>query len=164
MNIEMITIGNILNSGGGVFIAVLGMALAVFLPGIGSGKGVGLVGEAASGLLITEPEKFGKSLVLQLMPASQGLYGFVIFIMSLGQLSADMTILHGLYILMCCLPIAIVGWPTAMAQARIAAAGITVLSRNEGQMIKSVIYAVMVETYALLAFVTSLILINTVKF
>ena len=154
----------ILHSSGGVFIAILGMALAVILPGIGSGKGVGMVGEAASGLLISEPEKFGRSLVMQLMPASQGLYGFVIFIMTAGHLKADMTILHGLYLLMCCLPIAIVGWPTAMSQAKIAVGGISVLSRNESQMTKSIIYCVMVETYALLAFVASLIMINTVSF
>lgn len=160
----MLNISEILSLPGGVFIAVLGMALAVFLPGIGSAKGVGLVGEAASGLLITESEKFGKSLVLQLMPASQGLYGFVIFIMSMGQLSLEMTFIQGLYIFMCCLPIAIVGWPSAMAQAKIAASGIGVLSKNESQMTKSIIYAVMVETYALLAFVTSLILLNAVSF
>lgn len=155
---------DVMQHSGGVFIAVLGMALAVLLPGIGSGKGVGLVGEAASGLLVSEAEKFGKSLVMQLMPASQGLYGFVIFIMAMGQLKTDMTILHGLYVMMCCLPIAIVGWPTAMAQARIAVAGIGILSRNESQMTKSIIYCVMVETYALLAFVTSLILLNAVSF
>lgn len=153
-----------LQSGGGVFIAVLGLALAVLLPGIGSAKGAGLIGEAATGLLISEPEKFGKSLVLQLMAASQGLYGFVIFIMGMGQLSADMTILQGLYILMSCLPMAIVGYPSAMAQSRVAAAGVGVLSRNESQMTKSIIYAVMIETYALLAFVTSLILLNSVNF
>lgn len=153
-----------LQAPGGVFIAILGMALAVILPGIGSGIGVGMVGEAASGLLVEEPEKFGKSLVLQLMPASQGLYGFVIFIMALGNVRADMSILEGFYILSCCLPIAVVGWPTAMAQARVAAAGIGVLSRNESQMTKSIIYAVMVETYALLAFVTSLIMLNSVTF
>lgn len=157
-------ISSVLQAGGGVFIAVLGMALSVFLPGIGSAKGVGLVGEAASGLLVAEPEKFGKSLVLQLMPASQGLYGFVIFIMASGQLRSDMSFLQGLYILMCCLPIAIVGWPSAISQAKIAVAGVGILSRNESQMTKSIIYCVMVETYALLAFVTSLILLNTVSF
>jgi len=157
-------ITNTLNSPGGLFLAILGMALAIILPGIGSGKGVGMVGEAASGLLIDEPEKFGKSLVMQLMPASQGLYGFVIFIMALGHASIDMTLLHGLYVFACCLPIAVVGWPTAMAQARIASAGITVLSRNEPQMTKSIIYSVMVETYALLAFVSSLIMLNSVAF
>jgi len=159
-----IVTSSLLHAPVGIVFAIFGMALAILLPGIGSGKGVGLVGEAASGLLIEEAEKFGKSLVLQLMPASQGLYGFVIFIMALGQVSTDMTVLHGLFILACCLPIAVVGWPTAMFQAKIAAAGIGVLSRNEPQMTKSIIYAVMVETYALLGFVSSLIMLNAVSF
>ena len=63
---------------GGVFFAGLGAALAVLLSGIGSAAGVGIVGEAASGLVIEEPEKFGRSLVLQLLPGTQGLYGFEI--------------------------------------------------------------------------------------
>ncbi|MFA7533758.1 MAG: V-type ATP synthase subunit K, partial [Tissierellaceae bacterium] len=75
------TFSEFLVSHGGVFFAGLGIAVAVFLSGIGSAKGVGLVGEAASGLMIEEPEKFGKSLVLQLLPGTQGLYGFVIGLM-----------------------------------------------------------------------------------
>jgi len=156
--------GNFLEAPVGIIFAVLGMALAVLLPGIGSAKYVGIIGEAASGLLIEESEKFGKSLVLQLMAASQGLYGFVIFIMAIGQLHTDMTVLNGLYILISCLPIAIVGWPTAAFQGKISVVGIGVLSRNESQMTKSIIYAVMVETYALLGFVSSLIMLNAVSF
>lgn len=150
---------------GGLICATLGIALVVIIPSIGSAKGVGLVGEAASGLLIDESEKFGKSLILQLMPASQGLYGFVIAIMTLSSLSVGMSLQEGLFILFACLPMAIVGYPSAVSQAKIAANGITVLRRNEDQMTKSIIYAVMVETYALLAFVTSIILLmNTVSF
>ena len=148
----------------GIFFAVVGMALAIILPGVGSARGVGMVGEAASGLLIAEPEKFGKSLVLQLMPASQGLYGFVIFIMVLSSVNTSITALQGLSIMASCLPIAIVGWPSAMAQAKIAVSGVGILSRNEAQMMKSVIYCVMVETYALLGFVSSLILLNSIVF
>ena len=53
---------------GGVFFAGLGIAIAVFLSGIGSAIGIGIVGEAAAGLVIEEPEKFGRSLILQLLP------------------------------------------------------------------------------------------------
>ena len=49
----------------GTFLAILGAALAVFMPGIGSSRGTGLVGEAASGLTAEEPEKFGQALLLQ---------------------------------------------------------------------------------------------------
>lgn len=149
---------------GGLIFAVLGMALVVIIPASASGKGVGMVGEKATGLLVNEPEKFGRSLILQLMPASQGLYGFVIAIMCLSKLNTGMSLQEGLFILMACLPMAIVGWPTAIAQARVSVAGITLLAKNEDQTTKNIIYAVMVETYALLAFVISLIILNQVSF
>ena len=149
---------------GGVFFAGLGIAVAVFLAGIGSAKGIGIVGQAASGLIIEEPEKFGRSLVLQLLPGTQGLYGFVIGLLVLGQLDAGMTLAHGMYLLAACLPIGFVGWQSAIAQGKVAAAGISILAKNEEHSTKGIIYSVMVETYALLAFVISLILVNAVSF
>lgn len=149
---------------GGVIFASLGMAMAVIFSGIGSAKGVGMVGEAASGVIIEEPHKFGRSLVLQLLPGTQGLYGFVIGLMVLGQLSATMSLAQGFYLFMACLPVGIVGWVSAIAQAKTAVAGIAILAKNEDHATKGIIYAVMVETYALLAFVISLILVNAVSF
>ena len=75
---EMSWIQFFVENNGGLVFAALGAALAVGLSGIGSAKGVGIVGEAATGLVTEEPEKFGKALVLQLLPGTQGLYGFVI--------------------------------------------------------------------------------------
>jgi V/A-type H+-transporting ATPase subunit K len=149
---------------GGIFFAGLGAALAVILSGFGSAKGVGLVGEAASGLMIEEPEKFGKALVLQLLPGTQGLYGFVIGLLVLGKLDAAMSLAEGMYIFAACLPVGLVGWISAIAQGKTSAAGISILAKNEEQSTKGIIFAVMVETYALLAFVISLILVNAVSF
>lgn len=149
---------------GGVFFAGLGAALAVLLSGIGSAEGIGIVGQAASGLVIEEPEKFGRSLVLQLLPGTQGLYGFVIGLLVLGKLSVGMSLAEGLYILAACLPVGLVGWKSAISQGKTAAAGISILAKNEEHSTKGIIYAVMVETYALLAFVISLILVNAVSF
>ena len=145
---------------GGVLFATLGAAVAVFLSGIGSAKGVGMVGEVAAGLMAEEPEKFGKSLVLQLLPGTQGLYGFVIGLMVLGKLKPEMPLQTGLGILMACLPIAIAGYGSAIAQGRVAASGISLLAKNEEQNTKGIIYSVMVETYALLAFVVSIMLLG----
>jgi len=144
---------------GGIVMATLGAALATLLSGIGSAKGVGIVGEVATGLMSEEPEKFGKSLVLQLLPGTQGLYGFVIGLMVLGKLNASMTFQNGLGILMACLPVALAGYGSAIAQGRVAASGISLLAKNEEQNTKGIIYAVMVETYALLAFVVSIMLL-----
>ena len=93
----------------GNFYAYLGVALAVGLCGIGSAKGVGLVGEASSGVLSEEPERFGQCLVLQALPGTQGIYGFLIgFIIMLntGMMSGDvqLTVGTGAYILAASLP------------------------------------------------------------
>jgi len=154
MNVSQFLVQN-----GGIVMATLGAALATLLSGIGSAKGVGIVGEVATGLMSEEPEKFGKSLVLQLLPGTQGLYGFVIGLMVLGKLNASMTFQNGLGILMACLPVALAGYGSAIAQGRVAASGISLLAKNEEQNTKGIIYAVMVETYALLAFVISMIMV-----
>ena len=154
MNVSQFLVQN-----GGIVMATLGAALATLLSGIGSAKGVGIVGEVATGLMSEEPEKFGKSLVLQLLPGTQGLYGFFIGLMVLGKLNAIMTFQNGLGILMACLPVALAGYGSAIAQGRVAASGISLLAKNEEQNTKGIIYAVMVETYALLAFVVSIMLL-----
>ena len=64
----------------GLFLAILGAALAAGLSGIGSARGVGLVGEAGAGLLSEDSSMFTKILVLEILPGTQGLYGFLIAI------------------------------------------------------------------------------------
>lgn len=160
----LVNLSTLFGEQSGLIFAALGAAIAVFLSGIGSAKGVGIVGEVAAGLMAEEPEKFGKSLVLQLLPGTQGLYGFVIGLMVLGRLKPDMSIGEGLYIFMACLPIAMAGYGSAIAQGRVAASGISLLAKNEEQSTKGIIYAVMVETYALLAFVVSIMLLSGVSF
>lgn len=56
----------------GLQLAVLGSALSVGLACAGSGRGVGIVGEAAAGVISEDPEKFSKCLILQLLPGTQG--------------------------------------------------------------------------------------------
>ena len=69
---------------GGAVLVWLAVALTVLLPGLGSAKGVGIVGQAAAGVLSEDPTKFGKVLILEVLPGTQGLYGFLtgILIMS----------------------------------------------------------------------------------
>lgn len=147
---------------GGIILGGLGAALAVLLAGIGSAKGVGIAGESAAAVVIDEPEKFGKSLVLQLLPGTQGLYGFVIGLLILGKLSPQMSLQEGGSILMAALPIAFVGLKSAVAQGKVSAAGLQILAKNEEYQTYGIIYAVMVETYAILAFVMSIILLSSI--
>ena len=144
---------------GGIILAVLGMAIATFLPGSGSAKGTGMAGEAAAALTVEQPEKFGKALVLQLLPGTQGLYGFVIAFFIMLRLDGNVDFAKGLYFFMAALPIAIAGYTSAIAQAKVAVAGINILAKKEDEFIKGVVYAVMVELYAILALVITLLLV-----
>ncbi|MDO5695905.1 MAG: V-type ATP synthase subunit K [Eubacteriales bacterium] len=152
------TLGAWIAENGGLAFAIMGIAVAVLFSGIGSAKGLSIVGQAAAGLVAEEPEKFGKTLVLQLLPGTQGLYGFVIGLLVLFSLSGDISLGKGLYLLFACMPVGFVGLGSAIFQGKTAAAGVGILAKNEEQSTKGIIYSVMVETYALLAFVISLLL------
>ncbi|MDO5755104.1 MAG: V-type ATP synthase subunit K [Tissierellia bacterium] len=147
---------------GGIILGAFGVAVAALFAGIGSALGVGAAGEAAAGVVIEEPEKFGKSLVLQLLPGTQGLYGFVIGILILFRLDPSMSFSQGLLYLAAACPIGFVGLVSGKAQGKVAVAGINILAKNESQQVKGIIYAVMVEMYAILAFAISFLMMNNI--
>lgn len=140
---------------GGMVFGALGVFFAVALAGIGSAKGVGMAGEAAAGVVIEEPEKFGKSLVLQLLPGTQGLYGFVIGFFIFLRLAPNTPVKTGYMYLISGLVIGFGGLFSAIAQGKVSVAGINILAKNEEHQAKGIIYAVMVELYAILAFAIS---------
>ncbi|MBO0479684.1 V-type ATP synthase subunit K [Vagococcus fluvialis] len=149
----------LIENNGGIVFAILGMAIATIFSGIGSAKGVGMTGEAAAVLTTEQPEKFGQALILQLLPGTQGLYGFVIAFFILGKMSPDMGMVDGLAMLGASLPIAFTGLSSGIAQGRVAAAGIQILAKKPEHATKGIIFSAMVETYAILGFVISLMLI-----
>lgn len=147
----------------GIVLAVLGAAFAAGFAGVGSAKGVGLVGEAAAGLLTEKPDYFGKVLILQILPGTQGLYGFLvallIFIKTglLGGNPVALTWNQGLYFFAAALPITIAGYFSAIYQGRVAASGVSMIAKQSDQTSKAMILAAMVETYAVLALLISFI-------
>lgn len=148
---------------GNVF-ALMGAAIAA-LAGIGSAMGVGIAGQAAAGVVAEDPKKFGKTLILQALPGTQGIYGllmaFLIFIRIglLGGGMMDLTVSQGLYILASGIPIGLVGIWSGIAQGKAAAAGIMLLGKRSDQMAKGIIYAAMVETYAIFALLISILML-----
>ena len=148
---------------GNVF-ALMGAAIAA-LAGIGSAMGVGIAGQAASGVVSEDPSKFAKVLIMQLLPGTQGIYGllmaFLIFIRIglLGGGMMDLTVSQGLYILASGIPIGAVGIWSGIAQGKAAAAGIMLLGKRSDQMAKGIIYAAMVETYAIFALLISILML-----
>ena len=146
-------------------LALLGAALAAILSGMGSAKGVGLVGEASSGLLAEDPSKFGKALILQALPGTQGIYGLItafLIIFKLGLLSGSpvtLTVAQGMYYLVAGLPIAIVGFYSGIKQGRVAASGIALLAKRPKEVGKAITSAALVETYAIFAVLVSLLMV-----
>lgn len=153
----------------GLFYAILGAALAVGLAGIGSARGVGLVGEAGAGLLTEKPDMFVKVFTLQLLPGTQGLYGFIIAFLlmnKIGLLSGEiisLTANQGLYLLGACLPIAVAGYLSAIYQGRVAASCISLIAKRPNELIKGMGVAALVEFYALLSFLVSLLIIININ-
>lgn len=147
---------------GGMFFAIFGMAIATIFSGIGSSKGVGMTGEAAAALTTSQPEKFGQALILQLLPGTQGLYGFVIAFMIYGSLTSDMSSITGLEYLIASTPVAFTGLFSGIAQGKVASAGIQILAKKPEHFFKGVMYSVMVEMYAILGFVISFLLLGQI--
>ena len=152
----------------GLTLAILGAAVAT-IAGVGSAIGVGLAGEAADGVMAGDKVSFGSTLVLQALPGTQGIYGMVIAIMILTKVGVlggnplDLTLEQGLAFLFAGLPIGVIGIISGYTQGKAAAAGIQLLSKKDGKLGNAIIYAVMVETYAILAFIMSFLMYNGIQ-
>ena len=150
---------------GGLAIALLGAGLAAVLSGIGSAKGTGIVGEAATGLLSEAPEHFSKCLILQVLPGTQGLYGLVVWFFSLFVMGAfsggiqPLTVSQGLTMFVSCLPIALGGLMSAIFQGRVAASAINVVAKKPNDWVKGIILCGIVEFYAILSLLASVLLL-----
>ena len=151
----------------GTQIAFIGAVLSVGLACSGSGRGVGLVGEAAAGVLSEDPSKFSQCLILQIIPGTQGLYGLVIWFFAMMKMGffgggvPEMDIATGLGFFAACLPMGIGGMITAVAQGRCAAAGVALVAKRPEEMSKGIIMAIMVEFYAILCLLASFLMLNS---
>lgn len=151
----------------GIVLALLGAALAALLAGAGSAKGVGMAGEAGAGIVTEDPSKFGKVLILQLLPGTQGIYGLLIAFITLSQIGvlggdSNISLAKGLLYLTACLPMAIVGYESAIRQAKASVASMGILAKKPEAFGKSIIFPAMVETYAILALLISMLAVNGV--
>ncbi len=156
---------NFLDSIGGLALALLGSGLAVGLSCVGSAKGTGIAGEAGTGLLSEDPSKSGKVMVLQLLPGTQGLYGLVVWFFALIQMgmlsgtATDLTVTQGMQYFVACMPMAIGGLLSAIAQGRVAAGSINILAKKPADWSKGLILCGIVEFYAILSLLASMLML-----
>ena len=130
----------------GIVYALLGAACAVFLAGAGSALGVGIAGQAASGVVSEDPSKFTLSKI-----------GII------GGGAVEISPSTGLLILAACLPIGIVGLISGKSQGKTAAASIGIVAKKPDQFGKAMLFPAMVETYAILALLISILAVSGIQ-
>ena len=142
-----------------LIMTILGITSSILLSGIGSARGATMVGKAAAALISEHPEKFGQSLVLQMMSASQGLYGFIVGFLIFMNIGDDLAFTTALRCLGAGLIMGLTGYLTAIQQSITATAGIQILAKKPEHSTKGVLYSAMIETYAIFAFVVSVLIV-----
>ena len=106
---------------------------------------------------------------MQALPGTQGIYGLItafLIISKMGLLRSNpvtLTVGQGIYFFAASLPIMIVGYFSAILQARVAASGINLLAKRPDEVGKAITSAAMVETYAIFAVLVSLLLVLFAK-
>lgn len=153
----------------GLAIAIAASGLAAFAGGVGSAVGVSLPAQAAAGVLREDPEKFGSLFLLVVLPGTQGFYGFIaafLIIVKIGLLGGSPvapTLAQGVQILFAAVPVAVTGLFSGIYQGKACTSGVYLVSRHAEEVMKAVIFAAMVETYAVLGLLATFFLLNGIK-
>ncbi|HHV60201.1 MAG TPA: V-type ATP synthase subunit K [Clostridiaceae bacterium] len=146
-------------------LAFAGAALAAIFAGLGSARGVANAGGAAAGVVTEDPSKFGQVLPLQILPGTQGLYGLItafLILQKIGMFSSELVPLtthQGLLFLAASLPIAVIGFFSAILQGKVAVASIGIVAKRPKEFSKGIVLTAMVETFAVFAVLASLLMV-----
>ncbi len=154
----------------GMLLAIIGAGLAALLAGIGSAIGIGIAGRTAAGVLSEKPERYVQMLPLVVLPGTQGFYGFTVAFIAIYKLGLitgqipSVTVTQGLELLAACLPVAFAGLISAIHQGKTCASGALMAAKKPELSVKAgVMYAAMVEVYAVLGLLVSLLLVFGIK-
>ncbi len=150
-------------------VAIAGAAISVFLGGAGSAIGVGLAGQSGTGVISEKPELFGKVLLIQALPGTQGIYGFLggllVLIQTglLGGSAAGLELAAAWQLFFACLPVAVTGLISGIHQGKVAASGLHAVAKDPSNVGKAVIMSAMVETYAVLGLLITVLLLFSIQ-
>ncbi len=149
----------------GVEWVLLGGALAAFGGGLGSAIGLSTIGNTAAGIIAEDGEKFGKVLPLAAMPSTQGIYGFITALLALFTLDADLSLsaTEGMRVFFACMPVALLCAVSGIYQGAVAVGAAGMVAKKDENAGKSLIFPALVETYAVLAFIISILMLNALR-
>ena len=140
-------------------LAYLGLALCMILCGVGSAYGLYKTGSAAAGVLSEDNNKFSKVIVLALLPATQGIYGFVLAVMKSGVAATIDSPERAWSMLVSAVILGITGMASAILQAKTAVSCIYAVGKNDEGSGKYILFPAMVEFYAILSLVLGIMLV-----
>jgi len=144
----------------------LAAGLAVAIPGILSAVGVGMTGIAAAAVSAEDPKKFSKLFVLEVLPGTQGIYGFVagfLILIGTGLLGGGglKVGIVGLAVLVAAVPAILQGF-TAYLQGKVATAGVSAIAKRPETFGQCIMYTVMVELYAILGLLATILILTSI--
>ncbi len=142
----------------GKAIAILGIALCMILCGAGSAFGLYKTGSAAAGVMSEDNKKFSKIIVLALLPATQGIYGFVLGVMKISAATAVESVAAGWGVFGATMALGITGMFSAVLQGITASACIYAIGKNSAGSGQYVLFPAMIEFYAILALVLGIMI------
>ncbi|MCK4941672.1 V-type ATP synthase subunit K [candidate division WOR-3 bacterium] len=147
----------------GLAIAISGGALAAILGGVGSAIGIGYAAQAANGVLSEDPEKFGSLLILVALPGTQGVYGFIgafMVLQKIGIFGGEMvtlTLAQGFQFFWAAMPVAIAALVSAIWQGKVCTSGVEMVAKRPTEAAKAMIYGILVEFYAVLGLIVTIL-------
>ena len=145
-----------------LILAYVGVAIMVGLAGIASAVGTSICGQAAVGAMKKNSGAFGSYMILSALPGSQGLYGFVCFLMVQGLLTAEITMLQAAAVFGAGVLVGIVNLAAAIFQGKVCANGIAAIGNGHDVMGKTLILGAFPELYAILTVAATFLISSAV--
>lgn len=149
--------------------AIAGAATACIGGGIGSAIGITYIAQVAGGIVTEDPEKFGLMVPLMGIPGTQGIYGFItaVLVMAffglLGGEGPKISSTVGFQIFLACQPVAFVCLVSAIYQGLTAAGAAPMVAKRSEELGRALILPALVETYALLSFIATILLLLPIR-
>ncbi len=152
----------------GVDWALLGGGVAAILGGTGSAIGIATASATVSGIVAEESEKFGRLLPIAAMPGTQGIYGFITAVLVLAFFNIlggemDLPGVEGFKVFLACLPVAFLCLTSGIYQGFAGASAAGIVARRSEDTGKALIFPALVETYAVLSLIVTILMLVSIQ-
>jgi len=146
----------------GLVFAILGMASAITLSGIGSTIGIGISTMQTAGVLSEKPHLYGKLFVITALPGTQGFYGFIQLFWIATRIGLfggvpKIPVNTGMQLFLVGLGMGIVELISAIWQGKVSAASINLVAEKEEEAGRALILPGLVEIYAIISLIAAIL-------